>query len=142
MINQLDKKIFLVDDDELILKTFSKHLSNLGYTDLTTFQNGASAINALSEDPFLIFLDYQMDDMTGFDVLRKIKRHNPDTYVIMLSSQKDLSNAVETLKFGAFDYIIKGEGDMPKITRALERLDKLESHLLAPRKTLFQRLFG
>ncbi len=107
MIDLLHKQLFLVDDDELILKSFSRHLKNLGFENIKTFDNGGAALNQLTENPFLVLLDYQMADLNGFEVLRKIKRYNPNTYVIMLSSQDDLQSAVNTLKFGAFDYIIK-----------------------------------
>jgi len=142
MIDLLHKQLFLVDDDELILKSFSRHLKNLGFENIKTFDNGGSALNQLTENPFLVLLDYQMADLNGFEVLRKIKRYNPNTYVIMLSSQDDLQSAVNTLKFGAFDYIIKGDADMQNLQKALERIAKLDARILAPRKSLFSKVFS
>ncbi|NNJ55671.1 MAG: response regulator, partial [Bacteroidia bacterium] len=99
-------------------------------------------VNALNQNPFLVLLDYQMDGLDGFDVLRKIKRYNPDTYVIMMSSQKDITDAVDTLKFGAFDYIVKGEADIARLQLNFERIFKIEENLLAPRKSLIAKLFN
>jgi DNA-binding NtrC family response regulator len=83
-----------------------------------------------------------MEGLDGFDVLRKTKRYNPNTYVIMMSSQEDVTNAVETLKFGALDYIVKGDSDIAKLQLDLDRIYKLEENILAPRKSLFSRLFS
>jgi DNA-binding NtrC family response regulator len=83
-----------------------------------------------------------MDDLNGFDVLRKTKRYNPNTYVIIMSGQSDIANAVETLKFGAFDYIVKGDSDAAKLQMNFDRIFKLEEKILAPRKSLFSKLFS
>jgi DNA-binding NtrC family response regulator len=142
MLNIYEQTIFIVDDEELILKSTERILKILGCEDVRTFNNGQDCVNALNQDPFLILLDYQMDDLNGFDVLRKIKRYNPNTYVIIMSGQSDIANAVDTLKFGAFDYIVKGDNDTAKLQMNLDRIFKLEENILAPRKSLFSRLFN
>lgn len=142
MLNIHEQTIFIVDDEELILKSTERILKILGCEDVRTFNNGQDCVNALNQDPFLILLDYQMDDLNGFDVLRKIKRYNPNTYVIIMSGQSDIANAVDTLKFGAFDYIVKGDNDTAKLQMNLDRIFKLEENILAPRKSLFSRLFN
>lgn len=142
MLNIYEQTIFIVDDEELILKSTERALKKLGCLDVRTFSNGQDCVNALNQEPFLVLLDYQMEDLDGFDVLRKIKRYNPDTYVIMMSSQSDITNAVDTLKFGAFDYIVKGEADMAKLQLNLDRIFKLEEKILAPRKSLFSKIFS
>lgn len=134
--------IFIVDDEELILKSTKRILKKQGYEDVRIFNNGQDCVNALNQDPFLILLDYQMDDLNGFDVLRKIKRYNPNTYVIIMSGQSDIANAVDTLKFGAFDYIVKGDNDTAKLQMNFDRIFKLEEKILAPRKSLFSKLFN
>ena len=53
-----------------------------------------------------------MENFNGHDVPRKIKRYNPNIHEIMLSSQRDVANAVKILKHGAFDYITKGKSDL------------------------------
>ena len=134
--------IFIVDDEELILKSTKRILKKQGYEDVRIFNNGQDCVNALNQDPFLILLDYQMYDLNGFDVLRKIKRYNPNTYVIIMSGQSDIANAVDTLKFGAFDYIVKGDNDTAKLQMNFDRIFKLEEKILAPRKSLFSKLFN
>lgn len=141
MKNKFNRKIFIVDDEVLMTKSISRHLENLGYSDVTAFNSGVQAIEQLENLPEILFLDYQMDEMSGYEVLRKVKRFDPNIYVIMLSSQENLEAAVETLKFGAFDYIKKGDQQLGRITFALDRVHQIDERLLAPRESLFSKLF-
>ena len=105
MLNIYKQTIFIVDDEDLILKSTERILKKLGYEDVSIFDNGQDCVNALNQNPFLILLDYQMDDLNGFDVLKKIKRYNPNTYVIMMSGQNDIANAVIFLDSENASYI-------------------------------------
>jgi DNA-binding NtrC family response regulator len=64
--------------------------------------------------PQIIFLDYNFDKvgalaMNGIDILKEIKRETPETEVVMVSGQDKIEVAVNSMKYGAFDYIVKGE---------------------------------
>ncbi len=142
MLNLLEQRIFIVDDDELMLKSLHQVLSKMGIEDIQTFNNGTDCVNALNQNPFIVLLDYEMAGLSGFEVLRKIKRYNPNTYVLMLSAQADIAFAVDTLKFGAFDYIVKGEKDIVQIKNALDRIIKVEENILAPRPSIFSKIFN
>lgn len=115
-------KIFLVDDDPFYRLIYEKMLRRLGHSRVTCFDDGQQAINQLTEYPEIVFLDHVMNNMDGLDVLLKIKRINPDIYVVFISSQESISVAVDALKYGAFDYIIKGQDDQEKISNVLERI--------------------
>ncbi|MBK7805811.1 MAG: response regulator [Saprospiraceae bacterium] len=69
MINT--KKIFIADDDIFTSAIFKQHLHNLGYDDVTCFSDGTSCLNELTEKPGIVLLDHQMDDLNGFEVLKK-----------------------------------------------------------------------
>jgi DNA-binding NtrC family response regulator len=142
MIDLFTKKVFIVDDDELVLKSYARALQNKGFEDIETFESGVDCIRSLHKQPFIVLLDYQMDKLNGFEVLMKIRRYNPKVYVIMLSAQKNVQNAVDTLKYGAFDYIIKSNEDVDLIFKAFERIDLIERDYLVPKPTLISRLLG
>ncbi|MBK6497100.1 MAG: response regulator [Saprospiraceae bacterium] len=118
------KKIFVVDDDVFTSAIFKQHLQNLGYDDITCFSGGTLCLNHLQERPDVILPDHEMGDLTGFDVLIKIKRFDPNIYVVMVSGQEDMMTAIDSLKYGAFDYIIKGDDTTYKITKVMERIEK------------------
>jgi DNA-binding NtrC family response regulator len=72
-----------------------------------SFQNGKDCLDNLDRGPDVVTLDYRLPDMTGIDVLRRIKNVNPDIQVIMISEQADINVVVDLLKEGAYDYIVK-----------------------------------
>lgn len=127
--NMKDLKIFLVDDDVFTLAKNQKYLLNAGYKDITIFTNGTHFLNQLSNNPDVVFLDHTLDDISGFELLKKIKRFNPDIHTVMLSGQSDIKTAIDSLKFGAFDYIIKGFDEGEKMTGALIRINELNRFL-------------
>lgn len=141
MKNLLNKKVFIVDDDIFTCNVYKKHLNNLNFSNVNSFQSGVECINNLIDRPEIIFLDYQMDHINGFETLKKIKRFDPDIFVIMVSGQTDMAAAIEALKFGAFDYIIKKEGDLIKITKTLDRISILVEQIRLNKPSLIHRIF-
>ena len=102
-------KIFAVEDDPTYVKFLHYVLSLNPDFDYEVFTTGQDCLNQLHRKPQIITLDYSLPDATGRELLEKIKLHNPDTQVIILSSQEDITTAVELLKLGAYDYINKNE---------------------------------
>jgi len=115
-------KFFIVDDDPFCRMRYNQHLQNLGFKDNILFDNGLDCINKLNLQPDIIFLDYDMQGYNGLEVVQKINRLNPDIYVLLISGQRDMQVAVDALRSGAFDYVIKGEDDLDKITTALKNM--------------------
>lgn len=122
-------KIFIVDDDTFSLNLFEQNIRNLGYNDVTTFNNGTDCLNSLSQKPNVIFLDHNMDVLPGFEVLKKIKRYDPNIYVVMVSAQEDLKTAVNSMKYGVFDYIAKGDNEHKKMENVLLRISEIQETL-------------
>ena len=101
-------KIFVVEDDPMYAKLLSYHLMQNPDHDVEIFANGKQLLSGLSfKKPDIITLDYSLPDMSGMEVLIKIKEFNPDMPVIVISGQEDIGTAVELLKHGARDYIVK-----------------------------------
>lgn len=115
-------KVVVIDDDPHILELTSLILSRKGYHVLTasTARQGMEIIS--SQAPELALLDYVMPGMDGLATLREIKARYPDTYVIMFTGKGNEEIAVELMKGGASEYILK-----PFNRRGL--LDRLESVL-------------
>jgi len=118
-------RIFLVDDDLFFLTSLSKQLSNLGFTDVHEFSNGLDCLDALTLKPNVVFLDHHMDTLSGYDALKKIKRFNPDIFVVMISGQEDIKTAVDSLKHGAFDYLLKSDVSEESIGKTLTKIDQV-----------------
>lgn len=140
--NKKTDKVFIVDDDAMIGNLYAKHLNNLGYEDVTFFENGQDCLNQLIEEPQIIFLDQQMDYLEGIEVLRKIKRFDPDIYVVFVSGQEDMETAINSLKYGAFDYIIKGKNDIERIEEVLKRIVRIREQLNRREPGIFRKFLS
>jgi polysaccharide export outer membrane protein len=119
-------KIFITDDDVFSLNVHEQYLKNIHIHNISLFQNGMDCLSNLDKKPDIIFLDHNMDTMSGFEVLKKIKTTNPNIYVIMISAQENINTAVEALKCGAFDYIIKSDDVEKKIQLVIERIYQIQ----------------
>lgn len=134
--------VFVVDDDPFTCSLFQQHLHNLGFTDVHPFHSGVDCLDNLQLNPAIVLLDHDMAQITGFEVLKKIKRYDPDAAVIMVSGQEDMATALDALKYGAFDYIIKGDGEVRRIEDTLNRLSRLRDVMTRPRRSLFGKLLS
>lgn len=131
--------IFLVDDDIFCLELYREVLTNLGYTNTTLFEKSTDCLNQLTLQPQVIFLDYQMDNLNGIDILKKIKRFNPNIIVLFISGQQNIQVAVNSLKYGAFDYIVKKDFTEDKIKLAMDKVEQLLDLLQRRNKGSFMR---
>lgn len=103
------KKRILIVDDSFYMRTMLRNmLSDAGYEVVGEAPNGQSAFElALEHKPDLITLDVILPDNTGLDVLKGIKREQPDMKVVMVSAVGQEVIVNEALEFGAFAYIVK-----------------------------------
>jgi DNA-binding NtrC family response regulator len=101
------KTILLVDDEAIIRKTLAGKLSDEGFTVLPA-DGGASALAFLATTKInLVITDLMMEGMSGIQVLEAVKANNPDTAVIILTGYGDLTSAIDALRLGADDYLLK-----------------------------------
>lgn len=142
MKENFEMKIFLVDDDNFCLHMYAQELQNLGYNNLHLFENGSDCLNNLTNEPDVIFLDHSMTTLSGIEVLKKIKRHNPDIYVIFLSGQEAIETAVDSLKYGAFDYIVKSTKDGENMHKVLKKISEVKAMLSESRPGLLKKIFS
>lgn len=97
----------IIDDEELTLRTLSRSLRQEGF-EVFTALSGEDGLKVFQEQaPDLILLDVVLPGAGGVDVLRQIKEANPNAIVIMMSAYHFVERAVEAMKLGAFDYLVK-----------------------------------
>jgi len=143
MTNSKQFKIFLVDDDLFSLSLYEQSLRNLGYQDITTFESGTDCLNQLNQNPQVIFLDHNLDNtLSGFETLKKIKRFDPNTYVVMVSGQEDMQQALDALRYGAFDYLIKGQNEVEKMQLVLDRIAQIQEMLSKKKPSTLKRFLS
>jgi len=129
------EKILVADDEPLMRLFIAETLKRLG-KEVVLAENGAVAIKKLQEESFdLILSDIKMPHKSGLDVLEKSKSLYPNSLVILMTAHGTIESAIEAMKLGAFNYLIK-----PFSPEALEgAVQKGEEHLQLIKENLFLR---
>ncbi|MCX6640556.1 MAG: sigma-54 dependent transcriptional regulator [bacterium] len=100
-------RILVVDDEELVRDFLREALTRRSYH-VDIAEDGKHAKNILKEETYdLILTDLKMPGVTGLDLLRFLKAHQPETQSIMMTAYGSIENAVEAMRLGAFDYVTK-----------------------------------
>lgn len=119
-------KIFVLEDD-LWYGTMLEHYLSLNPDyQVQRFETEKDFYQKLHENPDVVTLDYSLTEGDGGKVLKRIKEYNPEIEVIMISGQEDISTAVELLKSGAFDYIVKDDDTKDRLWNVLIHLQEIK----------------
>ena len=115
-------KIFIVEDDPLYGEMLKYHLSLNPDNEVIKFETGSACLKNLHQNPSLISLDYSLPDISGFDVIKKVKEYNSDIPVVVVSGQEDVATAVRLLKDGAYDYFVKDEDTKERLWNTIKNI--------------------
>jgi DNA-binding NtrC family response regulator len=137
----IELKFFVLDDDLFYLTMLKQQLLNIGYDDVTVFENGNDLLSNIEQNPDIVFIDYNMDDLSGDEVLNKIKRYNPNIFVVVISGQEGIKTAVELLKKGAFDYLQKGDDEFNKMQDVINKIIEVKDYLERTKPGILKRIF-
>lgn len=133
-------EILIVDDEKDILRALKFLLSDEGYS-VTPAMSGEEAVELMRRKDFdVVLTDLKMDKMDGIGVLEESKRLSPETPVVLMTAYASVESAVDAMKKGASDYIVKpfiNEEIRLTIRRLLEQM-KLKSENIALRRELSQ----
>src|SRR6185503_8563677 len=100
------KKILVVDDDALVRNLLQKVLVHAGY-EILTAENGKLGLERVVASVNMVVLDIGLPDMSGMEVLKKLRETHPQLPVLMLTGENDVQKVVEAIKLGAYDYLTK-----------------------------------
>jgi len=127
-------RVLLVDDEEQFVQALSERLALRDY-DITTSLSGDDAIEKIKHYNYdVVILDVAMPGIDGIQVLREIKKSKPLTEVIMLTGHGTVETAIEGMKLGAFDFLMKPcntEELDTKIKKAFARKAEQEERIRA-----------
>lgn len=125
--------ILVVDDEGAIRYSISKTLQRVGYQ-VSAAGSGEEALTMLDEGNFdVVLTDIRMPGLTGVELLARIKEKAPDSIVILMTAYASLGTAVESLRLGAHDYLIKPVSSQDirlSVARGLERAQNLRRRRL------------
>jgi two-component sensor histidine kinase len=130
------KTVLIIDDDLIILELMSAYLTLQGFRPVTA-PDGPAGLEAFSrERPDAVLCDLTMPGLGGLGVLAEVKRRSPLTPFVVVSGTNDLSLAVEALRQGAWDYLLKPLPGLELLPPLLARME--ERALFLREKELYQ----
>lgn len=139
--------ILIIDDDETIRHFLSRDLEADGFH-VATADSGQAGLRALEQGPAdLVVLDIRLPDLTGIEVLQRIREQWPEQIVVMLTGEPDHETAVQAMRLGARDYLTKGKPIRDELLLVLERelasqrMDREVQHHRRERNQKFSRDF-
>lgn len=116
----MEERILVVDDEEMICHIMSQRLTREGYSCVTA-RNGKEALNHFYKNSFsLIISDIRMPEMDGIELLKKVKAVHPNMLVIMITAYPEIDLALDAMRLGAYDFIIK-PADLELVVLSVKR---------------------
>ena len=122
MQNTKNPLIFIVNDSVVYKDLLVGFLTSKGYKNLKTFKSGEEALKSMHLKPDIVVLDYSFEGITGLELMRKVQNDHPEIEFVFLSGQNDVEVAVNIMKRGAADYIIKNDQAPNHLIRSIEYL--------------------
>ncbi len=134
---KMQKIVFLIDDDPMQTQMLHDYLDDKFELVLHTYSTGEEALENLHLNPELIILDYHLMSVNksaedGVAILKALKEKRPEIQVVMLSGQDKIQIAVECMKHGAYDYVVKSESAFMRIENIMNNIGEhmRTTHLL------------
>ena len=125
MKNTKNPLIFVVEDNQMYNKLVVSYLKTNKFTNVESYLSGEEALNNMHKNPDIIIQDYLLDGMTGIEVLIKAKKINPAVEFIFLSGQDSIDIAINSMKYGAYDYIVKDQMALQKMVNKINKINSV-----------------
>ncbi len=122
-----DFKIFIVEDDPFYGKILEHHLSLNPQCKVFRYTTGSEFLNNLHLKPNLIIIDFSLDDVTGDVLLKKVSEANSNIPIIIISAQENITVAINLLKMGVSDYLVKDDTTKDLLWNAVIRIRENQS---------------
>lgn len=125
MQNIKNPLIFVVEDNQMYNKLVVSYLRTNKFTNVESFLTGEDVLKNMHKNPDIIIQDYLLDGMTGIEVLIKAKKTNPNVEFIFLSGNDSIDIAINSMKYGAYNYILKDQMALPKLVEKIQKINSV-----------------
>lgn len=116
--------IFVVEDNHLYNNLVVSYLKTNKFTNVESYLSGEEVLKNMHKNPDIVIQDYLLDGMNGVEVLIKAKKICPSVEFIFLSGNDNIDIAINSMKYGAYNYIVK---DQMALQKLVEKIRKLSS---------------
>jgi DNA-binding NtrC family response regulator len=118
--------IFIVEDNIAFRKIVVHLLTSNGYNNVIVYSSGEECLKNINLKPNIIIQDYKLQGISGLNVLQRVKKVLPLCEFVFLSGQDNVDIAVNTMKLGAFDYIVKNETALQRLIQIVDNIVRLQ----------------
>ena len=125
--SKTNTRIFVVEDDPMFQRMIKYVMEMNPDHEVHVFGTGKACLQQLHLQPDIISLDYTLPDISGAEVFKQVKDYDSNISAIILSSQQDVSTAVQLLKEGAYDYITKDGETKERLLNSITNIKKHQS---------------
>ena len=122
MQNTKNPLIFIVNDSVVYRDLIVGYLTSHGFNRLKTFKSGEETLKSMHMKPDIIVLDYSFEGISGLELMKKVQNEHPEIDFVFLSGQNDVNVAVNIMKRGASDYIVKNDKAPENLMHSIEYL--------------------
>lgn len=114
--------IFVVEDNHIYNKLVVSYLKTNRYTNVESYFTGEEALQNMHKNPDIVIQDYLLEGITGIEVLIKAKKIAPNVEFIFLSGNDNIDIAINSMKYGASNYIVKDQMALPKLVEKIRQV--------------------
>ncbi|MBX7182266.1 MAG: response regulator [Bacteroidia bacterium] len=111
----MEKKIFIVDDDPFWTALLSGLLSKMGFKNIITFSNGKECLDNLNQEPNFLFVDFNLDGLTGYELLGEIKKLRPQSNIIVCTATNSININQLPQSDGSIELLLKSNLDIKSL---------------------------
>jgi len=122
MQKRTDPLIFIVEDNPVYNKLVVNYLNSKKFNRIESFLSGEECLKNINMKPDIIIQDYLLEGMNGIEVLKATKKLQPQIEFIFLSGQDSVDVAINTMKHGAYDYIVKDQMALKKMADKITKI--------------------
>jgi DNA-binding NtrC family response regulator len=126
--------VFIVEDNKAYSKILEHHLEINNYKNIVPIVSGEECLKKLYMKPDIIIQDYKLQGISGLNVMQRIKKILPKTEFIFLSGIEDINVAIDSVKFGAFYYIVKNDLALKQLLPKLDEIKEVQNHAFQRKK--------
>lgn len=115
-------KIVILEDDIFFGNLLKRFLMNQEYKNIELFHEEEDCIKSISKESTVVILDHHLKSSTGLEVMKEIKKINPEAHIIYLSGQEFTHIAVKAMRTGAVDYVEKNSDAFLQLKKIIDRI--------------------
>lgn len=134
MQNTKNPLIFVVEDNQMYNKLVVSYLKTNKFTNVESYLTGEEVLKNMHKNPDIVIQDYLLDGMTGIDVLIKAKKICPNVEFIFLSGNDNIDIAINSMKYGAYNYIVKDQMALQKLVEKIRKITTVSELVITKKR--------